>query len=202
MPQHLVACKVCGQIHDLPELETGTVAECVRCGNRLAQKTPASRHYTAAFALSALLLYFPANLFPILQMSMYGSISQNTIFSGVVRFYKDGDYFVAIVVFLASILIPFLKILGLFLLVITTKFNFEGAKAIRVQLFVVIEALGRWAMLDVFALAVLISLVKLQRLAVVIPGKGALAFVLVIMFTIMASASFDSQLVWEKENEV
>ena len=131
---------------------------------------------------------------------MYGVITENTIMSGVIRFYQDGDYFVAIVVFLASVLIPFLKILGLFLLVISSKFKFQGAKNLRVHLHKAIEVLGRWAMLDVFALAVLISLVKLERLAMVIPGRGAFAFVLVILFTILASSSFDPQLIWEENH--
>lgn len=133
---------------------------------------------------------------------MYGTVSENTIFSGVVRFYRDGDLFVAVAVFLASILIPFLKILGLFLLVITTRMHSTWARNFRVHLFLIIESLGRWAMLDVFALAVLISLVKLQRIANVIPGKGALAFVLVIFFTLLASASFDPQLIWEEDHTV
>jgi paraquat-inducible protein A len=200
MKAGLIACKVCAQVHELKEdLQPGLEADCARCGSRLARKTPGSRQLTAAFALCALLLYAPANLFPILRMSMYGRISENTIFSGIVRFYQDGDYFVAIVVFLASILIPFLKILGLFTLVISTHFQWERGQNFRTKLFLTIETLGRWAMLDVFALAILISLVKLERLAMVIPGKGALAFVLVILFTILASSSFDPQLIWEKE---
>jgi paraquat-inducible protein A len=198
--QNLTACRICGQVHELPEIQIGQIAECARCGNTLKRKTEASLHLTAAFSISALLLYAPANLFPILRMSMYGSVSENTIFTGVIRFYKDGDYFVAIVVFLASIVVPFLKILGLLFLTISTKFHSRKAQVLRVHIFSVIEFLGRWAMLDVFALAILISLVKLQRLADVIPGKGCVAFVLVIVFTLMASASFDPQLIWEKES--
>jgi paraquat-inducible protein A len=199
MESKLVACKLCGQVHELGDIDMGTEAECARCGHVLKRKTQYSLQLTGAFALCALLLYGPANLFPILSMSMYGTVSENTIFSGVIRFYQDGDLFVAAAVFLASILIPFLKILGLFLLVITTRLHSTWARNFRVHLFLIIEILGRWAMLDVFALAVLISLVKLQRIANVIPGKGALAFVLVIFFTILASASFDPQLIWEED---
>jgi len=135
-------------------------------------------------------------------MTMFGRITENTIFTGVVRFYQDGDYFVAIVVFLASILIPFLKIVGLLVLVISTYRGSRRAQGFRTKLFLAIESLGRWAMLDVFALAILISLIKLGRMANVIGGKGALAFVLVIIFTILASACFDSQLIWEESESV
>jgi paraquat-inducible protein A len=198
-PDSLLACHVCGQVHELEALPSGYVAECARCGNVLERKTPQSLQITAAFTLSALLLYFPANLFPIMRMTIYGGIQENTIFSGVNRFYRDGDYFVAIVVFLASILIPFLKILGLLFLVIATRFQWEIGKHFRVKLYRVVESLGRWAMVDVFALAILISLVKLQRIASVVPGPGVVPFVLVIVFTIAASASFDPQLIWKKD---
>ena len=130
---------------------------------------------------------------------MFGQVTENTIFTGVIRFYQDGDYFVAIVVFLASILIPLLKIIALIVLVIATHFRARTAQSFRTKLYLAIEVLGRWAMLDVFALAILVSLIKLGRMASVIGGKGALAFVFVIIFTILASASFDSHLIWREE---
>lgn len=197
-----IACKVCRHVHISRPLNPGQFAECARCRNELTRRTPYSLALTSAFSLSALLFYFPANLFPILRMTMFGRITENTIFTGVVRFYQDGDYFVAIVVFLASILIPFLKIVGLLVLVISTYRGSRRAQGFRTKLFLAIESLGRWAMLDVFALAILISLIKLGRMANVIGGKGALAFVLVIIFTILASACFDSQLIWEESESV
>ncbi len=196
------ACTVCGQVHGIrkDEVPRGYVAECARCGNKLVQNTPHSLHLTAAFTVSALLLYFPANLFPIMRMTIYGGIQENTVFSGVIRFYQDCDYFVAIVVLLASIVIPFAKILGLLFLVVATRFRWKLGRHFRVKLYRIVESLGRWAMVDVFALAILISLVKLQRIASVVPGPGVLAFVLVIIFTLMASASFDPQLIWKKDS--
>lgn len=194
-----VACRVCGLLHEIPRLESRQVAECSRCSHGLARKTPQSLHLTAAFSLSALLFYFPANLFPILRMSMFGQVTENTIVTGVIRFYQDGDYFVAIVVFLASVLIPLLKIIALIGLVLTTYFRSRTAQSFRTKLYVAVEVLGRWAMLDVFALAILVSLIKLGRMASVIGGKGAFAFVLVVLFTILASASFDSHLIWREE---
>jgi paraquat-inducible protein A len=200
MKKGWIACRICDQVHEEAHVPDGFRASCARCGGVLAQKTPASLHYTAAFTLCALLLYFPANMFPILRMTLYGRETANTIFSGVVRFYEDGDVFVAAVVFLASILVPFLKILGLLFLVITARFRWQAAKIWRTRVYRAIEILGKWAMLDVFALAILISLIKLQRMASVTPGKGVFAFTLVIIFTLLASASFDPQTIWEEEN--
>lgn len=197
--ESLVSCKICGLTHRLPEVETGYALDCSLCGHELKRRTPYSLALTAAFSLCALLFYFPANLFPILKMSMFGRITENTIFTGVIRFYQDGDYFVAIVVFLASILIPFLKIIGLILLVVSTRIHSQNFQPFRTKLYQAVETLGRWAMLDVFAVAVLISLIKLGRLANVVGGKGAFSFVMVVIFTILASASFDPQMIWEEK---
>jgi paraquat-inducible protein A len=201
MNANQIACRICGLVHVDRNLEPGNVAECARCGHMLSRRTPHSLQITAAFALSALFFYAPANLFPILHMSMFGTITENTIFTGVIRFYQDGDYFVAIIVFLASILIPFLKILGLIFLVVSTHFRWPKARIFRTKLLLTVESLGRWAMLDVFALAVLVSLLKMGRIATVVAGKGAIAFVFVIIFTILASASFDSHLIWEEKEK-
>jgi paraquat-inducible protein A len=175
------------------------VAKCTRCGSVISKRTAGSLHMTAAFSLAALILYVPANIYPILELDMYGATSQNTVWEGCQRLFKDGDTIIAVIVFCASILIPFLKLLGLFFLVVTVQTGFPRWKKARTWVYRVIEAIGRWAMLDVFVLAVLVSLVKLQRLATIIPGRGLLAFGLVVAFTIFASASFDSQLIWEGE---
>jgi len=194
-----IACKTCGLVHAFEPLRPGTMAGCRRCGSRIAKRTPDSLHLTAAFTLAALILYVPANIFPILRLNMYGATSENTVWQGCVRLFTDGDYMVAIIVFLASMLIPFLKLVGLFFLVVSTKLNFSRWKLPRTWIYRIIEAIGRWAMLDVFVMAVLVSLVKLERLATVIPGKGLVAFAAVVVFTVFASACFDPQLIWEKE---
>ena len=130
---------------------------------------------------------------------MYGATSDNTVWEGCRRLFVDGDYIIAVIVFLASILIPLLKLIGLFFLVATSRLHITRWKTFRTRVFQLIEILGRWAMLDVFVVAVLVSLVKLQRLATIIPGAGLFAFGMVVVCTIFASACFDPQLIWEKE---
>jgi paraquat-inducible protein A len=153
-------------------------------------------HFTTAFVLAALLLYVPANVFPILRMNLYGATSENTVWDGCVRLYQDGDLTIAIVVFLASILVPFLKLLGLLFLITSTRFKSTRWQNARTRVYKIIDVIGRWAMLDVFAVAVMVSLVKLSRLAIVVPGSGAIAFTGVVVFTFLASATFDPQLIW------
>jgi paraquat-inducible protein A len=186
-------------VHTLEPLGPGTVANCRRCGSLIARRTAGSLHMTAAFSLAAIILFVPANIFPILKLDMYGATTENTVWQGAVLLYKDGDLVIAVVVFLASILIPLLKLLGLFFLVVSTKLNQRRWKMPKTWIYRIIESIGRWAMLDVFVLAILVSLVKLQRLATIMPGQGLLAFGLVVVLTLFASASFDPQLIWEKE---
>lgn len=134
-------------------------------------------------------------------MDLYGARSVNTVWGGVVALYQDGDFLVAAIVFLASIAVPLLKLAGLFLLVGLSWCHVRRFPRARTRLYQFIDMIGRWAMLDVFVLAVLVSLVKLHRLATIEPGRGALAFAAVVVLTILASASYDPQLIWENEQE-
>src|SRR5205814_6750715 len=109
--------------------------------------------YTVAFSLAALLLYLPANVFPILRLNLYGATSENTVWQGCVRFYEEGDYFIASLVFLASIVVPLLKIVGLLFLSLSVRLRWARWKTARVRLYLVVDSIGRWAMLDVFVMA-------------------------------------------------
>ena len=192
-------CKTCGHIHSSVPLPSGTVAKCRRCGATIARHTPANLHLTGALSLAALILYIPANYFPILRLEMYGASTENTVWQGTVRLFQDHDYVVAAIVFLASILIPLLKILGLLFLAATTQLRMARAKLQRTWAYRIIDTIGRWAMLDVFVLAILVSLVKLRALATILPGKGLFAFACVVVLTLIASSSFDPQLIWDDQ---
>jgi paraquat-inducible protein A len=192
----VVACETCGLVQRLGPLGRGQVAECARCEARLADHKPNSLARTAAFSLAALLFYVPANIFPILRMELYGVHSENTVWQGCRALFERGEPLVAAVVFLASLAIPFLKLLGLFFLVVTTARGSGRGRPLRTWIYRAIDLVGPWAMLDVFLLAILVSLVKLGELATVIPGPGLLAFSAVVVLTIMASSSFDPTLIW------
>jgi paraquat-inducible protein A len=196
-----IACKVCGQVHQLPRLARGTIAECVRCGSRIEKRSRSSLHRTAAFSLAALLLYIPANILPILHLELYGAVSENTVWDGTRKFYEQHDYVIATVVLLASIVIPLLKLLGLLFVVSTTAFRSRHLLLTRTWTYRFIESIGRWAMLDVFVVSIWVAVVKLGSLGRVLPGTGLLPFGCVVVFTLLASASFDPQLIWESEEE-
>ena len=196
----LISCPICGQPHQLDPLPPDAVASCVRCGSAIRRRTRNSLHRTAAFSLAALLFYVPANFFPILKLELYGSTTESTVWDGVLLFYRSGQWIMAAVVLLASIVIPMAKLLALFMLVITTQLKMSRGKLFRTWTFRAIDGIGRFAMLDVFVLAIWVALVKLEKLASVSPGGGLLPFGCVVIFTLLASMSFDPQLIWETEN--
>lgn len=194
----IIACKACGLVQRLEGSHPELAAECCRCGSTLFRHQPDSLRRTAAFSLAALCLYAPANIYPILRMDYYGAYSESTVWDGCVKLFEQGQWPVAVIVFCASILIPLFKLLGLFFLVGTTKSGSPLRQMERTWIYKVIKVAGPWAMLDVFLLAVLVALVKLDQMATVLPGPGLAAFTAVVVLTILASASFDPELIWEK----
>jgi len=192
----LIACDTCGLVQRLPELPPGAAAECARCGAALIVQDGGSLARTAAFALAALMFYAPANLYPILRMEWYGAHSESTAWDGAIALFRQGQPVIAVIVFLASIVIPFLKLLTLFYLCATVKLGSTAGRRQRLYLFRMLEFIGPWAMLDVFVMAVLVALVKLGELATVLPGRGLFSFTAVAVLTIMASASFDPRMIW------
>ena len=191
-----VACRICGLLQRMEDPLPGTAAACLRCGTIVGRRPPDSLARTAAFSLAALILYVPANIYPIVRMEYYGAHSESTVWDGCVKLLQDGEWLVALIVFLASILIPLFKLLGLFFLAATARTRSSRRRRERTWICRFIGVIGPWAMLDVFLLAVLVALVKLERIATVLPGPGLLAFTGVVISTILASASFDPKLIW------
>jgi paraquat-inducible protein A len=195
----VVLCGTCELALDTSALEPGTKAVCPRCRSKVSERKINSLQRTLALSLGALLLYVPANIYPILRMDFYGVHSESTIWDGCVRLFEDRMWFVAIIVFLASILIPLLKLLGLFFLVLTARS--ARWRRERTRIYQWIDVIGPWAMLDVFLLSVLVAVVKLEQLATILPGPGIVAFAAVVILTILASQSFDPRLIWEEADK-
>lgn len=154
-----------------------------------------SNDKTLGYTLTALILYIPANLFPFMKIEMYGVETHPTIWSGIVSLSKGDSWYLGVVVFMASMLIPFLKLLALFYLSLT-KTNPKNKK-IKLKLFHFIDKIGPWSMLDIFLLAVMIAVLKLDSMASAAVGVGSFMFLLVVIFTIMACSSLNKQLIEE-----
>jgi paraquat-inducible protein A len=194
----VLSCCTCGLLQAVGELPPGRVAECARCGGRLADGPHGSLQRTAALALAALVLYVPANLYPIMRMHFHGAYTESTVWDGVVKLADMDQWFVATVVFLASIVVPVIKLTGLLYLVVTIRFRIGRRLRDRTRIYRFIDVIGPWAMLDVFLLAALVGLVQLGQLATVLPGPGLIAFAAVVVLTMLATASFDPRTIWQE----
>jgi paraquat-inducible protein A len=194
----IYACEMCGLSQGVEALLPGSTAECIRCSSPILSRPFGGLEVTAALTLSALVLYIPANIYPILSMSMYGTYTEATVWDGVVNLMQYNDYFIAAVVFLASIVVPLLKLIGLLFLVISVKWSKTRRMRGRTRIYKFIDAIGPWAMLDVFLVAILVALVKMGDLGKIIPGPGLIAFTSVVVLTILASQSFDPKSIWNR----
>ena len=197
-----VLCPLCGLRQSVPSLREGQSAECARCGERLLSRDTRARHYALAYCLAALILYLPAQIYPVLSMSYLGRYTENTIWSGVVELYRGGMWAVALLVFVASILIPLVKILAMLYLIWASRRR--GARSVRrrlseTRLYRMLEIIGPWSMLDVFLVAVLVALVKMGEIARVEAGPGIVAFAALVVVTMLASRSFDPALLWRRD---
>jgi paraquat-inducible protein A len=193
---NLIACDTCGLVQQIQNAPPRYDAHCAHCDSVIRRDRPNSRACTAALALAALFLYVPANIYPIMIMEYLGRHTENTVWGGVKALYADHMWYVAMIVFAASILIPLLKLLGLFFLVVNRG---ERWQKTRTWIYKAVCHIGPWAMLDVFLLAILVALIRFGKFATVIPGPGIVAFTSVVVLTLLASSCFDPRLIWKEE---
>ncbi len=149
-----------------------------------------------AYTLSAIFFMLPAYMLPMMVTGKMGKIEENTIFSGVVYFFVNGDYFVASVIFVASILIPIVKIVGVMFLLLIYHFKAYEFRQVGVALYHVLSFIGKWSMLDVFVVALMSALVQFGFISFAKPGPAVIPFALVVIFTILATKKFDTKLFW------
>ncbi|MDR5741937.1 paraquat-inducible protein A [Caballeronia sp. LZ029] len=192
---NVVSCHACGLVQ--PLARTVEKQRCTRCDAVVHRRHPDSIARTWALLISAAILYIPANLFPIMHTSSILGSEDDTIMSGVALFWNDGDYPLAAVIFVASILVPMLKLATLGFLTISVQRRSVWRPRQRTTLFRIVEGIGRWSMLDVFVITLTIALVRFKSLAVITPGPGALAFASVVVLTMIASMQFDPRLMWD-----
>ncbi len=170
---------------------------CPRCGRRLRQRKRQSLVRTWALLAAAITLYLPANFLPIIDVIRFGQGEPNTIWHGVVELAEANMWPLAILVFLASLTVPLMKLAGLTGMLLMTHDSSPLWLRPRTALYRVVETIGRWSMIDVFMLTVLVALVHMGFVATVRPGPGAVAFAAVVVLTMFASACFDPRLMWD-----
>ena len=191
----LAACSVC---HYVVRLKTN-LQYCPRCHSHVCLRKMNSLNRTWAFLISALIMYIPANSQPVMVTSYLGSESADTILGGVVYFVHHGEWPLALIIFIASVLIPLFKMMSLVYLVVSVQRHSIVSKKQRTRLYRLTEVIGRWSMVDVFVVALMVALVQLGALASIIPGLGAAAFSAVVILTMFAAMAFDPRLIWDQK---
>ncbi|TVR63622.1 MAG: paraquat-inducible membrane protein A [Candidatus Competibacteraceae bacterium] len=193
----LVRCHACHLLSRMQAPPPGGRVLCPRCGAALHQRKPDSLARAWALTLTACILYIPANTLPIMTVVSMGYGEPSTILSGVQTLIVAGMWPLALVVFIASVAVPVLKLLALIYLLVSVRRKSRWRPRDRTVLYRITESVGRWSMVDVFMIAILAALVKLGSIATIEPGAGALAFAAVVVFTMLAAMSFDPRLIWD-----
>jgi paraquat-inducible protein A len=190
----LVACESCALVMRVRDPVSG---RCPRCGERSEQRKPNTIGRPLAFLIAAAALYVPANTLPIMVTEQFPLRRSDTILSGIAFLWSEGSWFLAALVFSASVLVPMLKLAAMGGLLLASARHSSWHPRGRTTLYRVLEIVGHWSMLDVFVVALLAAVVQLGRFARVEPGPALLPFGGVVLMTMLASASFDPRAIWD-----
>jgi paraquat-inducible protein A len=189
----MVGCETCGMVSHL----TGPHTDCTRCGFRLHRRKPNSITRTWALGMAGAILYIPANAYPVLTVIQLGAGEPSTILGGVQELLAGGQWPLAALVFLASIMVPVLKLIGLTVLLVTTQAGRTVRRRDRTRLYRIVDVVGRWSMIDIFMISILVALVRFGAVVTINPGVGAIAFACVVILTMFAARAFDPRLIWD-----
>jgi len=191
----LMVCLDCHKVLSVPEDEGDGL--CPRCGAKVFLRRPDSIAETWAFLITSLILVFPANILPIMRVDFMGSQEYSTIMDGIIYFFKEGSYGIGIIILTASILVPLFKVIGIALILLSIKFRWRSWLRHKDLMFRFIEFIGRWSMLDIFVIALLMATVDFGFLTSIAAGPAAGFFCGVVISTMLAAISFDTRLIWD-----
>lgn len=194
----LISCKNC---HKVFEKKDYNEFICDRCGVKVTKRKKYSLQISFALVISAMLLYIPAMIYPIMNITQLGVDNKSTIIEGIVSFLEYKDYFIAIVILIASVLIPLIKLFGLFLIFLSLLISNNMDNKLKLNIFNMIEFIGKWSMVDIYVVALLSSIVHLGEIFSIKGGLAATSFTLVVILTMIAANSFDTRIIWDKKED-
>ncbi len=198
--QGLISCRFCHTLSQLPEASSQANKikfKCPCCQSSIYSRIPGSLQKTWALLIAAMILYVPANTLPIMTVILWGNGQPDTIFSGVVHLLDGGMWPLALLIFVASIFIPLIKLIILVGLLISIQLKTLWKPRDRTILYRLTEFVGRWSMVDIFVIGILVTLVQFGNTALVTPNLGALCFATVVILTMFAAHTFDPRLIWD-----
>jgi paraquat-inducible protein A len=196
----VIGCESCGlaSLSQLDEDRPDLVQRCPRCGHVLHLVKPFAVQRTWACVGAAAILYIPANSLPVLETTSALQYEEHTLLGGIHELWVDGSWALAVIVFIASIAVPVLKIGVLGLLAWTVRYAPSWRRHERARLYRLIEVVGHWSMLDVYVVVLLAATVRFGPLASVNVGPGLLSFAAVVVLTLLATWSFDPRMIWQE----
>jgi paraquat-inducible protein A len=190
-------CHTCNLVMSIPNEAGGRRLGCSRCGSVVHRRKPNSLTRTWALLIAAAICYVPANVYPIMAVTSFGKTQADTILSGAVYLFVHGMWPLALIVFVASIVVPVLKLVGLTILVISVQNRSQWRPRERARLYRIVDIVGRWSMVDVYVVTILVALVHLGSIASVQAQIGSFFFGAVVVLTLLAAESFDPRLIWD-----
>ena len=196
MNNALMACHECDLLHHIKPLPDGGVAQCIRCGAVLYRQKRDSLDRTLALTIAGLILFVVANTYPFLALKSGGLEQQTTLITGTKELYAQGMEILALLVMFTSILAPLVHLVGMLYVLLSLKFNLMPRNLPRV--FRLVQSLQPWGMLEVFMLGILVSVVKLAKMAKIVPGIALYSFLVLIFVMAASSASLDPHLIWKR----
>lgn len=192
----LVRCGGCNAVCD-DLIDRQPRAQCHRCGRVLTRREAGSLAKAWALLVTAMVLYVPANLLPVMHTRVLDRAGDSTIMAGVIEFWKGGQYGIAAIVFVASIVIPCAKFVALAFLLVTTQCDLPVSKLMRARLHRAMESVSAWSMLDVLVVGWVVALSNFDAMSDAEPRVGIVFFGLVVVFTLLSSKSLDTRLIWD-----
>ena len=196
-PLRWLGCECCGLV---TQWDGDGSTPCPRCGHALYWRKPMSVQRTWACLIAAAIAYVPANLLPIMRTTQAFRESEHTLLGGIAELWHDGAWGLSLIVFIASIAVPLLKIGALALLAWSVQYAPGWRRLERARIFGLVEAVGHWSMLDVYVVVLLAGMVRFASVASAEAGPGLLAFAAVVVLTMLAAHSFDARLIWQEPN--
>ncbi len=195
----LISCHSCHLLCRAEPSPDRRTHRCPRCGATLHQRKPHSVKRTWALLIAASICYIPANVLPVTRASSLGDVQSDTILSGVIYFIKEGNWPIALIIFVASILVPLLKLFILSGLLVSVQRRSTWRPRDRTRIYRLTEVIGRWSMVDIYVITITVALVKIGALALFEAGPGLVFFGAVVVLTMFAAMSFDPRLIWDQQ---
>jgi paraquat-inducible protein A len=195
----LIACRYCHALLRAPSgaSPNDTSLICPTCGSHVHSRIPHSLQKTTALLIASAILYVPANTLPVMSLTYLGQYQADTIISGVFDLADEGLWSLAVIVFVASIVVPLLKLTVLSALLVSVTLKSRWRPVDRTRLYRITEFVGRWSMVDIYVIAILVALVQFGQLATIYAGVASLSFAAVVILTMFAAQTFDPRLIWD-----